>query len=451
MSFYRAFEDRYRGSRATITQRLRAYQPFVAPLAEAGGADALDLGCGRGEWLELLGEYGLRARGVDLDDGMLAACRERGLQVETRDALAALRAAPADSLALVSAFHLVEHIPFDMVRALIAEALRALRPGGLLILETPNPENLVVGASSFYMDPSHLRPIPPPLLAFAAEHAGFARHQIVRLQEAAQLHTAARIGMISVLEGPSPDYSVVAQKAAPAAQMAVLDAAFATEYGIALAPLAQRYDQQLAHDNAELHHALGRQAERLDAAHARHQADQADNAQRVRQLEQQQQQLAQLHQQLAQRLQQTAEHLHETQQHLHHASVLLQETTQKADAMGKLATELLASTSWRITAPLRAAVTFGQRARGWAKRQARSAVLAGGRWVLRHPRIKRVLRALLTRLAPRLQARLMRSMLQASAATPVPLRQEEAGMLSPRAARAYQELTRAAQQAASKE
>ncbi|RZT08684.1 O-antigen chain-terminating methyltransferase [Duganella sp. CF402] len=430
-SFYRAFEDRYRGSRETITGRLRAYQPFVAPLLDDGPAAALDLGCGRGEWLELLGEYGLAARGIDLDDGMLAACRERGLQVETQDALAALRAAPDNSLALVSAFHLVEHIPFDMVRELIAEALRALRPGGLLILETPNPENLVVGASSFYMDPSHLRPIPPLLLAFAAEHAGFARHKIVRLQEEAQLHTDARIGMINVLEGPSPDYSVVAQKAAPDEEMAALDAAFATDYGIALAPLAQRYDLQLAKENGELHRALGRHAERLAEQQVQTRAEHADSAQRLQQLEQR---------------------LNETQHHLHQASLLLQQTTQKADAMGRLANELLASTSWRITAPLRAAVTFAHRVRGWGKRKVRGAVLAGGRWVLRHPRIKRVLRAVLTALAPRLQARLMRSMLQASAVTPVPLRQDDApGQLSPRATRAYHELTRAAQQAASKE
>ncbi|MYM23174.1 methyltransferase domain-containing protein [Duganella sp. FT135W] len=438
MTFYRAFEDRYRGSRDTITQRLRAYQPFVAPLLDDSPATALDLGCGRGEWLELLGEYGLAARGIDLDDGMLAACRERGLQVETMDALAALRAAPDGSLALVSAFHLVEHIPFDMVRELIDEALRALRPGGLLILETPNPENLVVGASSFYMDPSHLRPIPPLLLDFAVEHAGFERHKIVRLQEEAQLHTDARIGMINVLEGPSPDYSVVAQKAAPAATMSTLDAAFGADYGIALAPLAQRYDQQLAQENGELHRALGRHSTRIDEQQARAKADNAEHAQRLLQLEQ--------------RVQQTAEQLHETQQHLHHASVLLQQTTQKAEALGQLATDLLASTSWRITAPLRAAVTFVHRVRGWAKRKARSAVLGGGRWVLRHPRIKRGLRALLTRLAPRLQARLMRSMLQASAAVPAPLRQDDApGQLSPRAARAYHELTKAAHQAASKE
>jgi O-antigen chain-terminating methyltransferase len=438
MTFYRAFEDRYRGARDTITGRLRAYQPFVAPLLAHGPAAALDLGCGRGEWLELLGEYGLSARGIDLDDGMLAACRERGLQVDTQDALAALRAAPDNSLALVSAFHLVEHIPFDLVRELIAEALRALRPGGLLILETPNPENLVVGASSFYLDPSHLRPIPPPLLAFAAEHAGFARHKIVRLQEEAQLHTDARIGLINVLEGPSPDYSVVAQKAAPAGAMAALDAAFATDYGIALAPLAQRYDRQLADENGDLHRALGRQAARLDEDYARARAEHADSAQRLLQLEQ--------------RLLQTAEHLQETQQHLHHASVLLQQTTQKADAMGQLANDLLASTSWRITAPLRAAVTLAQRARGWARRKARSAVLGGGRFVLRHPRLKRALRAVLTAIAPRLQARLMRSMLQASAVTPAPLRQDDApGQLSPRATRAYHELTKAAQQAASKE
>ncbi|HEY1150376.1 MAG TPA: class I SAM-dependent methyltransferase, partial [Pseudoduganella sp.] len=164
--FYRAFEDRYRGSRDTIKQRLRAYAPFLAALrGDASAPRALDLGCGRGEWLELLGEEGFAARGIDLDEGMLAACHERGLNVEQKDALAALREAPTASLSLVSSFHLVEHLPFDLVRELIAEALRALQPGGLLIMETPNPENLTVGATSFYMDPTHLHPLPPSLLS----------------------------------------------------------------------------------------------------------------------------------------------------------------------------------------------------------------------------------------------------------------------------------------------
>lgn len=240
--FYRDFEDRYRGSRSIIRDRLAVYLPFVQPLAEPG-AIALDLGCGRGEWIELLGEAGFAAEGVDLDEGMLAACRERGLTVTNGDAIAVLRARPEGSVAVVSAFHLVEHIPFEHVQTLIAEALRVLRPGGLLVLETPNPENLVVGASSFYDDPSHLRPLPPKLLAFAVEHGGFARHNVLRLQEAAHLHGAEPVQLFDVLAGVSPDYAVVAQKAGAPAHLAVLDALFARTYGLDLHVLAQRHQQ----------------------------------------------------------------------------------------------------------------------------------------------------------------------------------------------------------------
>ena len=91
--FYRTFEDKHRGSRRSIKERQRAYFPFVQPLAEIySGVQTIDLGCGRGEWLELLGELGFDARGVDLDDGMLADCRALGLKVQTLDALTALRA-----------------------------------------------------------------------------------------------------------------------------------------------------------------------------------------------------------------------------------------------------------------------------------------------------------------------------------------------------------------------
>jgi O-antigen chain-terminating methyltransferase len=267
--FYRAFEDKYRGSRETIKQRLRAYAGFITPLAtHFQPATALDLGCGRGEWLELLHENGFAAHGVDLDDGMLAACRERGLQAENAEAVAALRALPDASLALVSAFHLVEHIPFDALQQLVREALRVLRPGGLLIMETPNPENLVVGASSFYMDPSHLKPIPPRLLSFLTEHAGFGRHKVIRLQEDQQLHTNAPIGLINVLEGVSPDYSVVAQKAGDPALLATLTPVFARDYGIDLAMLAQRFEAQDTERRAELHTALARLDARVSQEHA---------------------------------------------------------------------------------------------------------------------------------------------------------------------------------------
>jgi len=265
-SFYRAFEDRHRGSRELIKSRLAAYLPFLVPLTTSRTPTALDLGCGRGEWLELLGESGFMASGVDLDEGMLAACRERGLNVKTEDALTCLRAQPDASLALISAFHLVEHIPFELVQELISQALRALEPGGILIMETPNPENLVVATSGFYMDPSHLRPIPPMLLEFVVEFAGFARQRIVRLQESPQLHQADHLDLINVLNGASPDYSVVAQKAAELVVSAPFDPAFTASYGLDLATLAQRYQAQQDALRSQSQAGLAQITERIAAA-----------------------------------------------------------------------------------------------------------------------------------------------------------------------------------------
>ena len=209
--FYRAFEERYRGPRGLIKQRLRVYLPFVEPLkAIDPDAVAVDLGCGRGEWLELMRDIGVIARGVDLDAGMLAACREEALSAEEGEALAYLRQLPDGSVSIVSAFHVAEHIPFADLQALVQDALRVLRPGGLLILETPNPENIVVGTSSFYFDPSHVRPLPPQLLSFLPEHYGFARTAVLRLQEPPL--TTGTVRLWDVLSGASPDFAVVAQK-----------------------------------------------------------------------------------------------------------------------------------------------------------------------------------------------------------------------------------------------
>lgn len=245
--FYRAFEDRFRGSRSLILARLGVYQPFLRPLADAfQPPKALDLGCGRGEWLEVLVNSGFDAAGVDLDEGMLAACQERGLKGQLGDALSTLKALPSESLALVSAFHLVEHVPFEVVQGLVQEALRVLMPGGLLVLETPNSENLTVGTSGFYLDPSHMRPLPAALLAFVAEHTGFYRSKILYLQEPANLHGDSRVGLLDVLSGVSPDYALVAQKSAPLALMTKFDTPFNAAYGLSLDKLAQRYDAQAA-------------------------------------------------------------------------------------------------------------------------------------------------------------------------------------------------------------
>jgi O-antigen chain-terminating methyltransferase len=241
--FYRAFEDRHRGSRELIKERLAVYLPFIERLIEIyPDCRIIDVGCGRGEWLELLGEHGVDARGIDQDLGMLEACQSLGLPAEQGDALEALRVLPDESVAAVTGFHIAEHIPFEQLRSLVEEALRVLKPAGLLILETPNAENMVVGTHTFYLDPTHERPIPQLLLSFLVEHAGFNRNKVLRLQEAPHLREAQEISLVQVLEGVSPDYAILAQKYDEEVRLAPFDYLFKREYGVSLKSLASRFD-----------------------------------------------------------------------------------------------------------------------------------------------------------------------------------------------------------------
>lgn len=239
--FYRLFEERFRGSRELIKSRLQVYKELVNPISKFyQPAYAIDLGCGRGEWLELLNQFGFDAQGVDLDDGMLSDCRSLGLKVENGDALSYLKSIHDESQTIISGFHLVEHITFDTLLKLVDEIMRVLKPGGLMILETPNPENIVLGASNFYLDPTHIRPIPPQLLAFIAEYTGFKRHKIMRLQE----QNIIELNISSVLTGVSPDYSLIAQKDGPHEIFESVDIVFESEYGQTLEGLTERYQRQ---------------------------------------------------------------------------------------------------------------------------------------------------------------------------------------------------------------
>ncbi|MEM9145086.1 MAG: methyltransferase domain-containing protein [Pseudomonadota bacterium] len=175
-SFYGRLEDRYRGSREQIKQRLAvAYLQDVRAAVEATeGRPVLDLGCGRGEWVELVLSAGIEARGVDLNPVQIADAKAAGLPVEHGDAMAALAAAPDGVFAVVTAHHLIEHLPFDGVAWMAREALRVLAPGGVLIVETPNARNLIVGATTFHIDPTHVRPLPAEVLTTLFDTIGFA-------------------------------------------------------------------------------------------------------------------------------------------------------------------------------------------------------------------------------------------------------------------------------------
>ena len=168
---YPAFQDRFRGSEADVRERLGIYLPEVQ--RSATGRGVLDVGPGRGEWLGMLAERGVPAYGVEASTEMSAALRARGLPVVHGDALAHLGGLEPGSLDAVTAFHVVEHLDLETLLGLLAAARQALRPGGLLVLETPNPTNLVMGACNFRLDPTHLQPLPPALAEFLVTASGF--------------------------------------------------------------------------------------------------------------------------------------------------------------------------------------------------------------------------------------------------------------------------------------
>ncbi|WP_349998874.1 methyltransferase domain-containing protein [Stenotrophomonas lacuserhaii] len=183
---YAALEDSFRGSRELVKERVRPYLHDVELVcgADPGSALVLDIGCGRGEWLELVRDAGYPGRGIDMNGMFVQTCRAMGLDVVHGDAFEVLRGMPAGSASVITSMHLVEHLAFETMIALIDECHRVLRPGGMLILETPNPENLSVGAFSFYMDPTHRNPIPPDLLLWLTRSRGFADVRIDRLTQA---------------------------------------------------------------------------------------------------------------------------------------------------------------------------------------------------------------------------------------------------------------------------
>ena len=244
--FSRAWHAKIHGSRATVQARLFCYLPFVLPLLHAyPKAAALDLRCGQGEWLETLSDAGFTAQGVDEDSASVAHCQQLGLQAEARAALVALRACADQSYALISGFGLAEALPFETLRHVVKESLRVLKPGGLLILQAVNPENIVASNNQGFLDPTRRQPIPRALLAFVLEHAGFAQTKAIPLHEQFSLVAQQPVSLLNVLQDVSPLYAVIAQKSSNGLPAPLNIKAFDYEYGLSLETLTSLFDQQI--------------------------------------------------------------------------------------------------------------------------------------------------------------------------------------------------------------
>ena len=203
------FADRFRGNEEFVREKQRSYLEKFR-----GAREVLELGCGRGEFLEVLREGGVNARGIDLSDECVALCSSKGLSVERADLFEYLPDLPPGGLSGVFCAQVVEHLPPEHLPEMIRLAHDKLERGGRLVIETPNPECLAIFATHFFVDPTHTRPIPPALMVFYLEEAGFGLIEVERLSPAVE-------SMPAVASLPADfretffgglDYAVVARK-----------------------------------------------------------------------------------------------------------------------------------------------------------------------------------------------------------------------------------------------
>lgn len=204
------FADTFRGREEDI----RARQQRHSQRFKGTEGEIIDLGCGRGEFLEAARDLGLQARGVELSEECVAVCRGKGLAAEHADIFAFLDNTPDRSLGGIFCAQVVEHLQPAQVPALIQKMSAKVRQGGLVMIETPNPECLAIFATHFYIDPTHTRPLPPVLLRFYLEEAGFGKIEVERLAPAAEAVPALNQLPPAVVEAlfGGLDYAIFARK-----------------------------------------------------------------------------------------------------------------------------------------------------------------------------------------------------------------------------------------------
>lgn len=204
------FADRFRGSE----ERIKQQQAHYADCFKGAVGEVLDIGCGRGEFLDAAREAGLTAKGIDQSVESVGLCRAKGLNAELADLYSYLNGLPDRSLGGVYCSQVVEHLPADGVPRLAKLLGTKLRSGATVVIETPDPQCLAIFATHFYIDPTHTRPVPAPLMAFYLEESGFGNIRVERSSPAvesmpvlAELSSGVRDQFFGGL-----DYAIIAKR-----------------------------------------------------------------------------------------------------------------------------------------------------------------------------------------------------------------------------------------------
>ena len=211
-NYYLDFENSFRGEREKIINRLSIYDQLIEAIVDTNPSPKLlDIGCGRGEWLQKWTNRFNDICGIDSDQKMIETCIDNNLNVIEGDATEALSKFPNQSVNIITIFHLIEHLTHEKLLDLLIECKRVLSDDGVLIMETPNIDNLLVSTKSFHIDPTHINLIHPDLIAFDINKVGFSNVKTYDIN-CGPLKNASHLKITRVLNGTAQDLCIIATK-----------------------------------------------------------------------------------------------------------------------------------------------------------------------------------------------------------------------------------------------
>ena len=210
--FYLEFENRFRGDQEKVFQLFSNYDPLIKLILKNNHPNnLLDIGCGRGEWLRRWKDQVNSCIGIESEESMVKICRGYGLNILEGDAIDKLKELNDSSITIITIFHVIEHIEYNKLLKLIDECQRVLTDKGVLIMETPSIDNLIVSTKNFHLDHTHINPINPDGISFAIEQLGF--HKVKHFYlHAGPLKDDSPLKITRILNGVAQDICIVAAK-----------------------------------------------------------------------------------------------------------------------------------------------------------------------------------------------------------------------------------------------